>query len=120
MDAQAPKQPNSELDICLKQRRRLLSFSTFALRKEIAKMTQNFFDSRNSFSSFIYHGMIKKKQSLRVGSESELLICTKINDWERNGCLREVSLLVSLPSQTLPELEGLPAIKHQSPAEFVS
>ena len=77
MDAQAPKQPNSELDICLKQRRRLLSFSTFALRKEIAKMTQNFFDSRNSFSSFIYHGMIKKKQSLRVGSESELLICTK-------------------------------------------
>ena len=120
LDAQAPKQPNSELDICLKQRRRLLSFSTFALRKEIAKMTQNFFDSRNSFSSFIYHGMIKKKQSLRVGSESELLICTKINDWERNGCLREVSLLVSLPSQTLPELEGLPAIKHQSPAEFVS
>ena len=80
-------------------------------------MTQN---SRNSFSSFIYYGMFKKNQSLRVGSGSEFLICTKINDWERNGCLREVSLLVSLPSQTLPELEGLPPVKHQSPAEFVS
>ena len=109
-----------QLEIYLKERMRKLSFFTFALRKETAKMTQNFFDFRNSFSYFIYHGMIKKKQSLRVGSESELLICTKINDWERNGCLREVSLLVSLPSQTLPELEGLPAIKHQSPAGFVS
>ena len=37
-------------------------------------MTQN---SRNSFSSFIYYGMFKKNQSLRVGSGSELLICTK-------------------------------------------
>ena len=106
-----------QLEICLKERMRKLSFFTFALRKETAKMTQN---SRNSFSSFIYYGMFKENQSLRVGSGSELLICTKINDWERNGCLREVSLLVSLPSQTLLELEGLPAIKHQSPAGFVS